>query len=110
MSANDTAKIVGETININDGGAFMITGQTVNIKDGGAAIITGENVTITDGGSALLLANSVEMNDGGAMFLIARYVGGNAKVLFDVKAAVIFGVVVGLILSVLRFVLSEKDN
>jgi hypothetical protein len=108
MSQENSAQIVGETVNIQDGGAFMVSGQTVSIKDGGAAIITGQNVSVTDGGSGLLIANNVEMTDGGAMFLLAGEVSGDVRVMFDIKAAIIFGTLVGAIIGVFKFVLGQR--
>ncbi len=108
MNQENDAHIVGETINIQDGGAFMIKGETVSIKDGGAAVITGQNISIQEGGAGLMFANQVEMNDGGAMFLVAREVSGDVKVMFDIKAAIVFGLLVGAVIGVFKLVAGRK--
>ena len=104
MNQENDTQIVGETVNVQDSGAFMIKGETVSIKDGGAAVISGQNVSIRDGGAGLLFANRVEMNGGGAMFLVAREVSGDVKVMFDIKAALVFGLLVGAVIGVFKLI------
>ena len=115
-----TEQIVGETVNIQDGGAAVIKGNSVSIKDGGAFMIQGQDVTIRDGGGAVIMAETVSMQDGGGavmlarqaevkdasiLLLVAKSVSGDAKVMVDLKAAVVFGLVAGLVVGLLKHLL-----
>jgi hypothetical protein len=93
-----TNQIVGETINIQEGGAALIKGNTVNIKEGGAALIVGQTVSIEEGGSGILVAEQVELKKANVVLLAAKNVSGEANVFVDLKAAALFGLVVGLII------------
>jgi len=104
MDKDNNAKIVGETVNIREGGAFLIQGQTVDIKEGGAAVIVAENIRIQEGGGGVLLAKQAEISDGGVLFLAAREVSGNATIIFDLKAAVVFGLIAGLTISLYKLI------
>lgn len=126
MNQNDkeqNEQIVGETVNIQDGGAAVIKGNSVSIKDGGAFIIKGEDVTIRDGGGAVIVAETMNIQDGGGAVMVAREaelkgtsvfllasrsVRGEARVMVDLKAAVVFGVVAGLVLGIFKYLLMPQ--
>ena len=88
--------------------ATRLTGKghtgTVDIKEGGAAVIVAENIRIQEGGGGVLLAKQAEISDGGVLFLAAREVSGNATIIFDLKAAVVFGLIAGLTISLYKLI------
>jgi uncharacterized protein YodC (DUF2158 family) len=102
--------IEAEAVNIKDGGAAVIKGNTVDIKDGGAALIVGDTLNIRDGGAMVIVANRAVLNDSGALFLLAKEVCGNGRIIFDVKAAVLFGVIVGVIMSLTRVIFCRRNS
>ena len=101
-SENQGANIVADVVNIRDGGAAFIKGHTVEIQDGGAGIIAGQTISIKDGGGGILLADQAELRNSTVVFLATNRVSGEAKILFDLRAALLFGVVVGLVLGLLK--------
>jgi len=102
--------VEADVVNIKDGGAAVIKGNTIDIKDGGAALITGDTLNIRDGGALVMAANRAVLNDSGALFLLAKEVCGNGRIIFDVKAAALFGVIVGLILALTRAIFCRREN
>jgi len=103
---NDGAAIIqGETINVQEGGAAIIKGQTITLREGGGLIIAGQTVKIQDGGGVFVLARQAELKDSTVMFLASPAVSGEAKIMFDLKAAVVFGAIIGLVVGALNYLL-----
>lgn len=107
IPTND-GKVEATTVNIKDGGAGMVKAETVSIKDGGAAVIIGQTIKIKDGGGAVMVADHAEFTEGGVGLLIARQVSGEARILIDIKAAVVFGLIVGLAIGLLRLLAGRR--
>lgn len=103
---NDGAAIIqAETVNLQEGGAAIIKGQTITLQQGGGFIIAGQTVKIQDGGGAFVLAKQAELKDAKVMFLASPAVSGEVNVMFDLKAAVLFGAIVGLVVGTLNYLL-----
>jgi hypothetical protein len=103
---NDGAAIIqAETVNLQEGGAAIIKGQTINLSEGGGLIVAGQTVKIQEGGGAIVLAKQAELKDSTVMFLASPAVTGEANVMFDLKAAILFGAIVGLVVGALNYLL-----
>ena len=81
---------------------MMISGETIDIREGGALLIVGKQVSVQEGGGAVLVAEQASLKDGTVIFLAAKEVSGDAKVLIELKTAVLFGFVFGLTVALLR--------
>ncbi len=119
------AEVTGETVNITQGGAQTVKAEKVHVeqggiarvearfvdvKDGGVGIIQGENVTITDGGAGIVAAENVKMQDAMAVFVAANQIEGeDVTVLFDVRAAVVFALVLGVISSLFKLITRRRS-
>jgi len=101
------AVIKGHNIDIREGGALLIRGENINIREGGAAAIVGKTIHIQEGGGGLLVANQAELNKGTVLLAVGK-IGGNAKVIFDFKAALLFGLLVGLAVALARVFLPRQ--
>jgi hypothetical protein len=64
-------------------------------------------VSVTDGGVGAALARRVEVNNGSIAFVAAGEVGGDAKVVFDIRAAIVFALVLGAVLGILKLLMSR---
>jgi hypothetical protein len=64
---------------------------------------------MTESGAVVVKAEKAELEDCSVVFLSADQVSGEVDVLFDVKAAVIFGVVVGAVLGLIRLLTGRKE-
>lgn len=101
---NDEAKkeVRAESVTIQEGGAGRIVADTVHIQEGGAGIIQGQEVRMQEGGAFALIADRAELQDSGAFLVVARQIGGQAKIIFDFRAAVLFGLIVGLSIALYK--------
>jgi hypothetical protein len=105
---NDGAAVISaETVSIQEGGAFIIKGKDVRIREGGGAVIIGETVNVQEGGGGFLVAKQAELKDSTVLLLAAKSVSGEFRVLVDLKAAVLLGLVAGLVVGVLNYFLSR---
>mgnify|MGYP000941006059 CR=1 FL=1 len=87
-------------VHVNQGGIARAEGKFIDVQDGGVALALGENMTLTDGGVAVVMAENVKMVDSMALFVGAGHVDGeNTKIIFDMRAAVLCGVLMGIVAS-----------
>ena len=63
-----------------------------------------------EGGIGVVVAERAEVHDGAVMFMAAREVGGETTVLFDLKAAVVFGVLVGVVSGLISALAGRKED
>jgi hypothetical protein len=118
-------EITAETVNIQQGGAQTVKAEKVyveqggigraeakfvDVKDGGIGIAQGENVTLTDGGVVVVAAENVKMEDAMAVFVAANQIEGEGvKVLVDMRAAVIFALVLGAVTSLFKLITKRSS-
>jgi hypothetical protein len=95
------------TINLTDGGIAQAQGSKINVTDGGIALARADSVSVTGGGVGAAVARRVEVNNGSIAFVAAGEVGGDAKVVFDLRAAIIFALVLGAVLGLLKLLMSR---
>ena len=81
---------------------MMITGENIHIREGGAAVIVGNSISLQEGGGGILLAQRANLKEGTVILLGAREVSGDVRVLIDLKAAVVLGIVFGLTVGLVR--------
>jgi hypothetical protein len=117
-------KVEAETVNIAQGGAQVVTaekvfveqggiaraeGTFIDVKEGGIAIAQGENVTLTDGGVGIIAAENVKLHDAMAVFVAANEIeGDDVTILFDIRAAIVFGLVLGFVSSLFKLITRRK--
>ena len=119
------AEVIAETVNITQGGAQMVRADKVyveqggigraearfiDVSEGGIGIAQGENVSITDGGAGIIAAENVKMQDAMALFVAAnRIEGEGVTILFDTRAAVVFALVLGTVMSLFKLLTRRRS-
>jgi len=117
-------EVVAQTVNITEGGAQTVKAekviveqggiahaeaQFIDVKQGGIGIAQGENVSITDGGVGIIAAENVKMTDAVAVLVAANKIEGeDITILFDVRAAVVFALVLGVVNSLFKLIGRRK--
>ena len=117
-------EVAAETVHITQGGAQMVNADKVfveqggiaraearfiDVHEGGIAVARGENITISGGGAAIVAAENVKMQDSVAVFVAASQIEGeDTLVIFDVRAAVIFALVLGFVTSLFKLILGRR--
>ncbi len=112
-----------EAIDVTQGGVGLAQAEEVTIMAGGAVAVVGADVTIDAGGAQWVLArNSVDLEQAGVVVaaaptvnmtnsiagvILARNVNGNVRVMFDQRAAVVFGIAAGIVMGL---ILAAKRN
>lgn len=114
------APIVGDIVNLS-GNVSAVEAREVNVQNGGIGALKGEVVTatlnqggigamaakradvhLTNGGIGALAAVEATVSDGAPISVLAAVtVNGNPKVLFDVRAGLLAGVVAGSVFGLI---------
>jgi hypothetical protein len=102
--------VEAETIHVQSGGIGKATAGTIDVQEGGIGIAQGETITVHEGGIGIALAERAEVHAGGVLFLLAEEISGETKVLFDLKAAVLFGLIVGVVSGLFKLFAGRKGH
>jgi len=105
-------QITAQTVHLNNGGAGMVRGEsvTVSVSNGGIGAMHAQraSVSITSGGLGVALAQDLTVQGGMISFAAARNLGGDVKVVFDLRAGLLAGAVIGLALAAVKLLASRR--
>jgi hypothetical protein len=109
ISQGGAQNVTAEKVTVEQGGIARAEGRFIDVHEGGIAIATGENITISNGGAAIVAAENVKMQDSVALFVAASSIEGeDTLVIFDVRAAVIFALVLGFVSSLFKLLSGRR--
>lgn len=123
LDAGQAEAVVAEMVTMHQSGADSVTAGTVQatqsglvsveadhieVNQGGILLARGQMVTLNQGGANVVIADHAELENTFVAFLAAQELSGDARVLFDVKAAAVFGLVTGLAIGLLRLLVGRK--
>jgi hypothetical protein len=110
LEGQEAEMVVGRTVEIQRSGVEQVQADVVHVTRGAVAEAEasimeatqsaigraeGQNVTLTQAAAGVVVAQEAELQDSTVALLMARQVRGEARILFDVRAAAVFGVVAG---------------
>lgn len=118
--------VKADTVNI-EGGAQRVEARVVNVKQGGIGALKGEVLTVSveqggigacaarradvnigaNSGIGAIAAQEVALTNGNVSVLAALRVSGNPKVMFDLRAGLLAGLVAGAIFAVVDVVAKQ---
>jgi hypothetical protein len=116
-------EVVAETVNIKQGSATSVKADTVSVAQGGilaaeADVIeldqsgilwaTGQTVTLSQGGAGVVIAEQAELHNTSVLLLAARQVGGEARILVDLRAGIALGLAAGLAAGLVRALFGRR--
>ena len=91
-----------ETVYLENGGIVRAQGDTIALAQGGIGLARGDAVVLDGGSAGAIVAARAEVRDSSVVFLAARKVSGDVDVVFDMRSAVVFGLVTGMVLGLFR--------
>lgn len=107
-------QITAQTVNLSDGGAGVVRGEhvTVSVTNGGIGMVQAQHATvdITSGGLGVAIAQELTVQGGMISIAAAGKLGGDVKVMFDVRAGLLAGAVIGLILAAVKLFSSRRHG
>jgi hypothetical protein len=102
--------VEADKVFVEQGGIGRAEGRFIDVKDGGIGLVQAQNVTLTDGGAGVIAAENVKMQDAMAFLVAANSIEGeDVTVIFDLRAAVVLGVVLGTVLSLFRLLTGRRE-
>lgn len=125
-----TESVKADTVNLT-GNAGSVQARLVNLNNGGIGALKGEAVTVTvsNGGIGAMAANTADIHmaeSGGVGAMAAREVtfgegstvvvaaavkmNGNPKIMFDLRAGLLMGVVAGGVFAAIDYVIRKAAH
>lgn len=99
-----------DSIQVEQGGIGNAQATSIKVEQGGIGMARGETVSVTDGGAFGVFANTARLEQTSVVFLAAKEVSGEARILFDWRAAAVFGLVVGLTLGLFKLLTGRRPS
>ena len=97
------------TVQVMEGGIAMADAESIEVGSGGIALAKGGDITVKGGGVAVAIGQKVELDNASAVLVVAREVSGDAKILIDLRAALLFGAVLGVVIGAIKFLAGRRD-
>ncbi len=94
-------------VSVEQGGIARAEANSIRVESGGIAIARAETITVSEGSIAIALAGRAEVC-GPVAFLAAREVTGEARILFDLRAAVVAGLIFGLVVGIFKLIAGQR--
>jgi hypothetical protein len=105
-----------QTVNINGGRVRMLRGDTVkaDVKNGGVGAVIGNtaDVDVADGGVGFVGAKQATVKSQAIGFVMAwnLKIEGDAKIGFDMRAGLVAGIAIGLVMAALRLLQGRRRS
>ena len=99
-----------DSIQVEQGGIGNAKATLIKVEQGGIGLARGETVSVTDGGAFGVFANTARLEQSSVVFLAAKEVSGEAHILFDWRAAAVFGLVTGLTLGLFKLFTGRRTS
>lgn len=95
-------QVQAERLELSHGQIQHAEARYIGVSQGGIAMAVSDMVTVERGGIAVAVADSVKIEQGSVGLAIAGEISGDATVLFDLRAAVLCGIIAGVVFRLLR--------
>ena len=102
--------VEAEVVHVQSGAIGQATAETIEIQEGAIGIAQGGAITVHEGAIGIAFAERAEVHEGAVLFMLAEEVSGETKVLFDLRAAVLFGLIVGVVSGLFKLLAGRKGD
>ena len=100
--------VQAETVEVKEGAILHVEADSVEIQEGAIGLAQAETVTLQQGAVGVAIADKIEVTEGPVLFAAAQELGGGSQVIVDLKAALVFGAVVGVVSGLIRALVGRK--
>ena len=100
--------VQAQTVHVQEGAILHVEADEVEIKEGAIGIVQGGDVTVQQGAIGIAVAETIEVHEGPVLFAAAQELSGETQVIFDLKAALVFGAVVGIVSGLVKALAGRK--
>jgi hypothetical protein len=105
------AEIVeAKTVLVESGAIGKAAAESIEIKEGAIGLAQGGTITVHEGAIGAAFVERAEVHNGAVLLMLAEEIGGETKVLFDLRAAVVFGLIVGVVSGLFKLFAGRKGN
>ncbi len=109
MTRGSAQVVKADKVIINQGAAGRVEARFVDVKNGAIGIAHGENITVSDGAAGVVGAENVKIQDSFVLFAAANKIEGeDSAVLIDMRAAVVFALVLGAVTSLFKLMTHRR--
>ena len=108
IQQSGVGSVQADVVSLMQSGIVTAEASTIEVTQGGMLVAQGQDVTVNQGGAAVVIADHAQFEDSFVGFVAAQEVSGEAKILFDARAAVVFGVVAGLVAGLFNLLARQR--
>ena len=105
-------ELTAENVTITNGGAGTVKGQQVSVTltNGGigAVIAQKAEVKVKDGGIGAAMSQELTANETSIAVALAGNISGNARIMVDMRAGLVAGLAVGVVLAALKLLTRSR--
>jgi hypothetical protein len=102
--------VQAESVRVEQGGIGRAEAHQVDVKDGGIGVARGDSVTVTNGGVGVVVARQARLDGATVAIVAAGHVSGTARILVDLRAAVVLGAILGGVFGLRKALTNRKPR
>ena len=99
-----------EAVHVHQGGIGRADARQITVTEGGIGLARGDTISVTNGGVTVVVARQARLDGATVVFVAAREVSGEARILLDLRAAVVVGGIVGGVLGLVRWITTRQQQ
>ncbi len=99
-----------EAVHVHQGGIGRAAARHITVTEGGIGLARGDTISVTNGGVTVLVAQQARLDGANVVFVVAREVSGEARILVDLRAAVVVGGIVGSVLGLVSWITTRRRS
>ncbi len=100
--------VEAKTVHVDRGGVVVAEAETLQADQSMIGLAKGQTVIVNEGGAAVILAERAEMKSSIVLFAAAQEISGQAKVIVDVRTALLIGAVMGIIAGLIKALVGRR--
>lgn len=100
--------VEAKTVHVDRGAIAIAEAETIQVDQGAIVFAKGQTVIVNEGGAAVILAERAEMKSSIVLFAAAQEISGQAKVIVDVRTALLIGAVMGIVAGLIKALVGRR--
>ena len=108
IDGGSAQNIQAQTVEVEQGAVLHVEADEVEIQESAIGMLRGETITVQQGGIGVAVADRMVVHDGSILLAAAQEIGGEARVLLDLKAALVLGAVAGAVFGLVKVLAGRK--
>jgi hypothetical protein len=110
MHQRGAPTVQAESVHVAQGGIGRAEAHQIAVTNGGIGVAWGDSVTVTKGGVGMVVTRQARLDGATVAVVAAGQVSGDARILVDLRAAVVLGAILGGVLGLRKARTNRKPQ